>query len=74
MKSLPEPEYIHVLSLPKPESEISQQPVQDIRQAQQDTSKPATNSKAGKPSESHVELISRAIMESSEQRLILTNI
>ena len=72
----PEPEYLHVLSLPKPVSEISQQPVQEIRQPQQDrpTSKPATNSKAGKPSESHVELISRAIMESSEQRLILADI
>ena len=73
-KYLPEPEYLHVLSLPKPDPAMSQQPVEEIRQALQDTSKPATNSKAGKPSESHVELISRAIMESSEQRLILADI
>ena len=71
---LPESEYLHVLSLPKPDLEMCQQPKEDIRQPQQDTSKPATNSKAGKPSESHVELISRAIMESSEQRLILADI
>ena len=70
----PEPEYQHVLSLPKPGPEMCQQPKEEIRQPQQDTSKPATNSKAGKPSESHVELISRAIMESSEQRLILADI
>ena len=72
--TLPEPEFLHVLSLPKPDPEMCQQPVEEICQPQQDTSKPATNSKAGKPSESHVELISRAIMESSEQRLILADI
>ena len=69
--TLAEPEFLHVLSLPKPDPEMRQQPVQEICQPQQDTSKPATNSKAGKPTESHVELISRAIMESSEQRLVL---
>ena len=69
-----EPEYLHVLSLPKPDPEMCQPPVQDICQPQKDTSKPATNSKAGKPSESHVELISRAIMKSSEQRLVLADI
>ena len=63
-----------MLSLPKPDSEMCQQPKEDIRQPQQDTSEPATNSEAGKLSESHVELISRAIMESSEQRLILADI
>ena len=72
--TLPEPEYLHVLSLPKSDPEMRQQPAEEIRQAQQDTNKPATNTKAGKPSESHVELISRAIMESSEQRLILADI
>ena len=63
-----------MLSLPKPEPEMFQPHLREICQPQQDTSKPATNSKAGKPSESHVELISRAIMESSEQRLILADI
>ena len=63
-----------MLSLPKPDLEMCQQPKEEIHQAQQDTSKPATISKAGKPSESHVELISRAIMESSDQRLILADI
>ena len=72
--TLPEPEFLHVLSLPKPDPEMCQQPVEEICQAQQDIGKPAANSKAGKPSESHVELISRAIMESSEQRLILADI
>ena len=72
--TLPEQEYLHVLSLPKPDPEMCQPHLREICQPQQDTSKPATNSKAGKPSESHVELISRAIMESSEQRLILADI
>ena len=72
--TLPEPEYLHVLSLPKPDPEMFQPHLREICQPQQDTSKPATNSKAGKPSESHVELISRAIMESSEQRQILADI
>ena len=71
---LPESKYLHLLSLPKPDLEICQQPVQEVRQPQQDTSKPATISKVGKPSESHVELISRAIIKSSEQRLILADI
>ena len=71
---LPESEYLHVLSLPKPDLEMCQQHKEAICQPQQDTSKPATNSKAGKPTESHVELISRAIMESSEQRLVLADI
>ena len=72
--TLPEPAYLHVLSLPKSYPEMRQQPIEEIRQAQQDIGKPATNTKAGKPSESHVELISCAIMESSEQRLILADI
>ena len=72
--TLSEPEYLHVLSLPKSDPEMCQPHVQEIYQSQQNTSKSATNSKAGKPSESHVELISRAIMESSEQRLILADI
>ena len=63
-----------MLSLPKSYPEMRQQPIEEIRQAQQDIGKPATNTKAGKPSESHVELISCAIMESSEQRLILADI
>ena len=71
---LPESEYLHVLSLPKPDLEMCQQPKEEICQPQQDTSKPATNSRAGKPTESHVELIYRAIMESSEQRLVLADI
>ena len=71
---LSESEYLHVLSLPKPDLEMCQQPNEEICQPQQDTSKPATNSKVRKPSESHVELISRAIMKSSEQRLILADI
>ena len=72
--TLPEPEYLHVLTPPKPDPQMCQPPVQQTYQPQQDNNKPATNSKAGKPSESHVELISRAIMESSEQRLILADI
>ena len=72
--TLSEPEYLHVLSLPKSDPEMCQPHVQEICQSQQNTSKSANNSKAGKPSESHVELISRAIMESSEQRLILEDI
>ena len=40
--TLHEPEYPHVLSLSKPDPEISQQPVEEIRQPQHDTSKPAT--------------------------------
>ena len=63
-----------MLSLPKPDLEMCQPHLGEICQPQQNISKPATNSKAGKPSESHVELISRAIMESSEQRLILADI
>ena len=48
------PEYLHVLRLPKPDPGMCRQPVEEIRHAQKNTSKPATNSKAGKPSESHV--------------------
>ena len=40
--TLPEPEYLHVSSLPKPDTETCQQHVQEIRQHKQDTSKPAT--------------------------------
>ena len=53
---------------------MCQPPVQETYQPKHDTSKSATNSKAGKPSGSHVKLISRAIMESSEQLLILADI
>ena len=38
----PEPEYLHMLSIPKPDTETCQQPVQEIRQHKQDISKPVT--------------------------------